>query len=56
MAQNGSTGKQSAANRDQSDLKGSPARPAEETGPRGSGRSAQNEPAPERNTRDKQKP
>jgi hypothetical protein len=44
------------ANRDDSDLKGSPQRPAEETGTRGSGRSAANPPAPERNTREKQKP
>lgn len=44
------------ANRDRSDLEGSPRRPAEETGERGSGRSAANPPAPERNTREKQKP
>ncbi|HET7320987.1 MAG TPA: hypothetical protein VFI96_00655 [Longimicrobiaceae bacterium] len=44
------------ANRDRSDLKGSPKRPAEQTGTRGSGRSDANPPAPERNTRSKQKP
>lgn len=44
------------ANRDRDDLKGSPTRPAEQTGERGSGRSASNEPAAGRNTREKQTP
>jgi hypothetical protein len=42
------------ANRDRSDIDGSPRRPAEQTGERGSGRSAANPPVEERNTRSKQ--
>lgn len=49
MAEKGDT---RHANRDRSDVKGSPRRPAEETGTTGSGRSASNPPAPERNTRE----
>jgi hypothetical protein len=41
-------------NRDRSDIKGAPRRPAEQTGERGSGRSATNPPVEERNTRSKQ--
>lgn len=49
-------GERTHANRDRSDVKGENERTGEKTGPRGSGRSPANEPAPERNTRDKQKP
>jgi hypothetical protein len=42
------------ANRDRSDVKGSPKRPAEHTGTEGSGRSASTEPAPGRDNRDKE--
>jgi hypothetical protein len=42
------------ANRDHSDIKGSPQRPAEQTGEKESGRSAGNEPASGRNTREKE--
>jgi hypothetical protein len=43
------------ANRDRSDMAGSPDRPAEQTGERGSGRSASDEPASGRNTQEKEK-
>ena len=42
------------ANRDRSDIQGSPPRPAEQTGERGSGRSTANPPVEERNTRSRQ--
>jgi hypothetical protein len=50
-----SSGGHTHANRDETDIKGSPRRDAEQTGEKGSGRSAVNEPAPRRNTRDKER-
>jgi hypothetical protein len=51
----GGSGGGTHANRDRSDMAGSPDRPAEQTGERGSGRSASNESASGRNTHEKEK-